>query len=142
MNAGERQVQSRLVLEAAHCVEIRSTRAIRFANNSKNRPAAAAMCCNPRNSNYFFLNRRERNRFGWHVRNGRQKVARFRRRQIRYRAHAQAIQSMRRDLRCEGAFRWRKVDHEIGFVKRTREFGVPDSEFRNFRSTMNSNDTA
>ena len=35
-------------------MEIRSTLAIRFANNSKNRPAAAAMCGNPRNSNYFF----------------------------------------------------------------------------------------
>ena len=54
MNAGERQVLSRLELEAVHCVEIRSTLAIRFANNSKNRPATAAMCGNPRNSNYFF----------------------------------------------------------------------------------------
>jgi hypothetical protein len=66
-----------------------------------------------------FANARKRNRSESYARNGTQKVAEHRRRQIRYGAQAQPLQAARVERRARRVFGWRKVDHKSRFVKQS-----------------------
>jgi hypothetical protein len=88
------------------------------SNTSKNRPAAASAVRQFTTAQGNFAKVRKRNRSESYARNGTQKVAEHRRRQIRYGAQAQPLQAARVERRLRRRFGWRKVNHKLRFVKR------------------------